>query len=51
MAGLGRCGGPSKRPLVRCWSVDGAPVARCDIHGAETAHARGHEFRTARERL
>ena len=50
IAGLGRCESPSKRPLVRGWSVDGTPVARCGIHGAGTAHARSHECRTARGR-
>ena len=28
IAGLGRCEGSSKRPLVRGWSVDGTPVTR-----------------------
>ena len=50
IAGLGRREGPSKRPLVRGWSVDGTPVARCGIHGAVAAHARRHECRTDRGR-
>ena len=50
IAGLGRCEGPSKRPLVRGWIVDGAPVTRCGIHGAGTALARRHGCRTACER-